>query len=74
MKTTLNIDDALLERAAFLNGILEKDPLVRMGLEALVSREAARRLAKMGGTDPRAKAGRRRRSAPSSSGVKLSRK
>lgn len=66
MKTTLNIDDTLLERAAFLTGIPEKDTLVRMGLEALVSREAARRLALMGGSDPKAKAGRRRRSAPSS--------
>ncbi len=62
MKTTLNIDETLLEKAAFLTGIPEKDTLVRMGLESLIAWESARRLAKMGGTDPKAKAGRRRRS------------
>jgi len=52
MRTTLNIDDALLERAASLTGIREKTSLVRLGLEALISAESARRLAKLGGSEP----------------------
>lgn len=51
MKTTLNIDDELLRRAAFLTGIEEKTSLVRRGLEALIALESARRLAKLGGTE-----------------------
>jgi Arc/MetJ family transcription regulator len=61
MRTTLNIDDKLLEEAARLTGVTEKTSLVRMGLEALVRREAAKRLAAMGGADPRASAAPRRR-------------
>ena len=53
MKTTLNIDDSVLKRAAELTGIAEKTSLVRMGLEALISRESARRLARLGGTQKR---------------------
>jgi len=49
MKTTLNIDDRALKRAAELTGVAEKTSLVRMGLEALISRESARRLARLGG-------------------------
>jgi hypothetical protein len=63
MRTTLNIDDALLERAAELTGQREKTALVRMGLEALIARESARRLAALGGTEHGAtRAPRRRRS------------
>ncbi len=62
MKTTLNIDDGLLRSAASLTGISEKTALVRMGLEALVARESARRLAALGGTEPRLRPVRRRRS------------
>lgn len=51
MKTTLNIDDELLRRAARLTGIKEKTSLVRRGLEALIALESARRLAKLGGTE-----------------------
>lgn len=51
MRTTLNIEDALLEKAAKLTGITEKTALVRMGLQALISRESARRLAELGGTE-----------------------
>ncbi len=51
MRTTLNIDDELLGRAAKLTGIKEKTSLVRLGLEALISMESARRLAKLGGTE-----------------------
>jgi Arc/MetJ family transcription regulator len=51
MRTTLNIDDALLRKAAKLAGVDEKTALVRLGLEALISRESARRLAELGGTE-----------------------
>ncbi len=64
MRTTLNIDDDLLLRAQQLTGINEKTAIVRSGLEALIARESARRLAKLGGTDPELKEIPRRRSAP----------
>ena len=51
MRTTLNIDAALLGRATELTGLREKTAVVRAGLEALVSRESARRLAALGGSD-----------------------
>ena len=51
MRTTLNIDDDLLGRAAKLTGISEKTSLVRRGLEALISQESARRLAELGGSE-----------------------
>lgn len=63
MRTTLNIDDDLLKRAGQLTGVQEKTQLVRLGLEALISREAAKRLARLGGSDPQLKEIRRRRSA-----------
>ncbi len=49
MRTTINIDDELLNKAAKLTGIEEKTSLVRLGLEALIARESARRLAALGG-------------------------
>ena len=49
MRTTLNIDDDLLKKAARLSGINEKTSLVKLGLEALIARESARRLADLGG-------------------------
>jgi Arc/MetJ family transcription regulator len=52
MRTTLNIDEALLALAVEYTGEKEKTALVRMGLEALVEREAARRLASLGGQMP----------------------
>ena len=51
MKTTLNIDDKILKKASKLTGITEKTSLVRLGLEALIARESARRLAELGGTE-----------------------
>jgi Arc/MetJ family transcription regulator len=51
MRTTLNIDDRILKRAADITGVTEKTALVRMGLEALVSRESAKRLARLGGSE-----------------------
>ena len=62
MRTTLNIDDTLLERAAKLTGISEKTTLVRLGLEALIARESAIRLAQLGGTEKGLRPVRRRRS------------
>jgi Arc/MetJ family transcription regulator len=50
MRTTLNIEDDLMEKAAEITGIKEKTTLVKLGLEALIARESARRLAKLGGT------------------------
>ncbi|HMK57044.1 MAG TPA: type II toxin-antitoxin system VapB family antitoxin [Dissulfurispiraceae bacterium] len=50
MRTTLNIEDELIEKAMRLTGIREKTSLVKLGLQALVARESAKRLAKMGGT------------------------
>jgi len=61
MKTTLNIDDQLLAEARRLTRIDEKTALVRAGLEALIARESARRLAALGGSEPTLVAGRRRR-------------
>ena len=51
MRTTLNIQDELLDKAKKLTGIQEKTYLVRMGLEALIARESGKRLAKLGGTE-----------------------
>jgi len=62
MRTTLNIDDKLLGEASRLTGVTEKTALVRMGLEALIRREAAKRLAAMGGADPKATGAPRRQS------------
>jgi len=61
MRTTLNIDRELIEKASVLTGVKEKTSLVRLGLEALIARESARRLAKIGGTEKRLRAPRRRR-------------
>lgn len=63
MRTTLNIDDALLEEAARLTGVEEKTALVRRGLEALIALESARRLAALGGTEKRLRAAPRRRAS-----------
>jgi Arc/MetJ family transcription regulator len=61
MRTTLNIDDALLRKAAKISGVEKKTTLVRLGLEALIARESARRLAALGGTEKRLLPIRRRR-------------
>jgi Arc/MetJ family transcription regulator len=53
MRTTLNIDDKLLAEAQRLTGIAEKATLVREGLRALIERESAKRLALLGGTEPK---------------------
>ena len=51
MRTTLNIDDSLLEKASQLTGVTEKTSLIRMGLQALIARESANRLAQLAGTE-----------------------
>ncbi len=61
-RTTLNIDRAALARAAALTGVTEKTALVRMGLEALIAKAAAERLAALGGSEPRLRRIPRRRS------------
>jgi Arc/MetJ family transcription regulator len=52
MRTTVTIDDELLERAQEYTGIKEKSALLHEALKFLVAREAGRRLAAMGGTEP----------------------
>ncbi|MEK6790902.1 MAG: type II toxin-antitoxin system VapB family antitoxin [Deltaproteobacteria bacterium] len=51
MRTTLNIEDKLLEKAVRLTGIKEKTSLVRLGLESLIALESGKRLARLGGTE-----------------------
>jgi len=64
MRTTLAMDDELVDRAQALTGIEEKSALVREALRALVERESARRLALLGGSDPVAEAPPRRHTQP----------
>jgi len=64
MRTTLNIDDELLGEARRITGVTEKTTLVREGLRALIERESARRLARLGGSDPQLEPVPRRQSAP----------
>lgn len=64
MRTTLNIDDQLLAEAQRITGVSEKVALVREGLRALIERESARRLARLGGSEPKLKPILRRQSDP----------
>ena len=61
MRTTINIDDALMAKATKLAGPLDRSAVVREGLKALIERESARRLARLGGSQPSLKAIPRRR-------------
>ena len=61
MRTTIAIDDELFAQAQDFSGLTEKSAVVRQALKAFVEREAARRLARMGGTQPDAKVPPRRR-------------
>lgn len=63
MRTTITIDDALLEEATKLTKIEEKPALIREALHALIARESAKRLARLGGSQPDLEAPPRRRSA-----------
>lgn len=62
MRTTLNIEDELIEKASKLTGIKEKTSLVKAGLESLIAKESSRRLALLGGTEKQLKSIPRRRS------------
>ena len=55
MRTTLNIEDSLIEKASKMTGIKEKTTLVKLGLEALIASESGKRLAKLGGTEKQLK-------------------
>jgi Arc/MetJ family transcription regulator len=61
MRTTINLDDELLEKAQQLTGIKQRTALIHEALKLLVARESARRLVLLGGSDPHATAPRRRR-------------
>jgi len=61
MRTCLNIDDKLIEKASQLTGIQEKTTLVKLGLKALIAVESGKRLALLGGTEKNLKSIRRRR-------------
>ena len=64
MRTTLALDDELVATAQEFTGLTEKSALVREALKALIEREAARRLARLGGSEPGLKAPPRRRPPP----------
>ncbi|MCU0599718.1 MAG: type II toxin-antitoxin system VapB family antitoxin [Desulfobacterales bacterium] len=63
MRTTLNIEDRLINKASTMTGIKEKTTLVKLGLEALIARESGKRLAKLGGTQKDLKTIPRRKGA-----------
>ena len=63
MRTTINIDDDLLAKATKLTGPMDRSAMVREGLKALIERESAKRLARLGGSQPALKATPRRRQA-----------
>lgn len=65
MRTTLNIDENLVDEAKRLTGMKERTEVIHEGLRALISRESARRLARLGGSEPKLKAIPRRRPAES---------
>ena len=61
MRTTINLDEQLVREAQRLTGMKERTALLREALRALIERESARRLAKLGGSEPAAEAAPRRR-------------
>jgi predicted transcriptional regulator len=63
MRTTVNIDDTLLEKATRLAGPMDRTTLIGEGLKAFIERESARRLARLGGSQPQLRAAPRRRQA-----------
>ena len=63
MRTTLALDDDLMAAAQRLTGLTEKAGLVREALKALIERESARRLARLGGSEPDLEAPPRRRAS-----------
>jgi Arc/MetJ family transcription regulator len=61
VRTTVTIDDELIDQAMALSGTRETSALLKQGLRALIEQESARRLARLGGSDPAATAAPRRR-------------
>jgi Arc/MetJ family transcription regulator len=61
MRTTIDLDEQLLAEARRMTGTQDTTALIHEGLRALIAREGGRRLARLGGSDSRAKAPRRRR-------------
>ena len=65
MRTTVTLDDDLLNKAQQISGLSERSQLLREALLALVQRESAQRLARLGGTEPQLRAAARRQSEQS---------
>ena len=63
MRTTLSIDDELMAKAQRISGLTEKTAVVREGLMALIERDSARRLARLGASEPQLEAAPRRRNS-----------
>ena len=63
MRTTINLDETLVTEAQRITGMKERTALIHEGLKALIERESARRLARLGGSEPRLQPVPRRRSA-----------
>lgn len=63
MRTTINLDEHLIEEAHRVTGTRERTALIHDGLRALIARESARRLARLGGSEPLVSAPRRRRTS-----------
>lgn len=61
MRTTVTLDEALLSRAQLLSGVQERSALLKEALSALIQRESARRLARLGGSEPQLEPVARRR-------------
>ena len=61
MRTTVTLDETLLNRAQLLSGVQERSALLKEALSALIQRESARRLARLGGTEPKRESVARRR-------------
>ena len=68
MRTTLNIEEELIKKAAKLTGVKEKTSLVRLGLQALIARESSKRLANLGGTEKKLEKISRRRKGEKANG------
>jgi len=64
VRTTINLGEALLDEAQRLTGLKERAALIREGLKALIERESARRLARLGGSEPRVQPPPRRAEHP----------
>ncbi len=61
MRTTVTLDESLLSQAQLLSGVQERSALLKEALSALIQRESARRLARLGGTEPQLESVARRR-------------